>query len=129
MNDRSERTQIEQDDLAKTRTDLARERTIMADERTFSAWIRTGLAAEATGLGIMRLLDPTRQTWEVQALGILLILTSAGIYVTALLRHRAVQSSLRSEGITTTTPDALLNLLTAALLLSTMLALVVPLRM
>ena len=109
--------------LAVERTDLARQRNLLANERTFSAWVRTGLAAVVAGLGIARLLDSGEWMWMARAIGVILILTGGGIYVIAFRRYCWACGLVEQEGMKTT-PVWLMIIVVAALLLSSLLALV-----
>jgi putative membrane protein len=108
---------------AADRTDWAHERTLLAKERTFSAWGRTGLSAMAAGLAIAHLLGSTDHPWVARTIGVLMILTSGLIFVIGFISYRKALKKLAEKGIRGTS-IWVIRLITAFLLLSTMLALI-----
>jgi uncharacterized membrane protein YidH (DUF202 family) len=75
------------------------------------------------GLGIARLLSAGEWMWMARVIGVILILTGGGIYVIAFRRYCQACRLVEQEG-TRATPIWLMSILVAALLLSSLLALV-----
>ena len=78
---------------------LALERTLLAAERTFSAWIRTGLAGVGGGLAVARALVFQSHAHQVaaQAIGVLLVIWGASIFVYAIVDYRSMYQRLTRE--------------------------------
>jgi putative membrane protein len=76
----------------------ALERTRLAKERTFAAWLRTGLASAITGLGLVKLLPGLRPEWMGKAIGLLLVFSSALIFVLGFRTYYIVLKKLEKEG-------------------------------
>ena len=85
--------------LAEERTDWALKRSGQAAERTYSAWVRTGLAAEASGLGIAKLLGSLGVPTLTLAIGALFIIVGAGAYVFAFWSYYRRARELKPAGV------------------------------
>lgn len=88
-------------EMAAVRTDWAKERTLLAQERTFSAWGRTGTAAMGIGLAIARLLGgaDVSRPWLARAVGVVMILTGATIFVVGFMSYRKVLKKMGEESV------------------------------
>lgn len=113
--------QLDKIELARERTDWARQRNLLANERTFSAWLRTGLAALAAGLGIAKLLGSMGWPGMTRAIGAILVVASALIYILGFWRYYNVNVQLVERKLRVTSLW-LLTVLTLGLLLSDVLA-------
>jgi len=85
--------------LAEERTDWALERSGQAAERTYSAWVRTGLAAEASGLGIAKLLGSLGIPALTLVIGAMFIVVGAGAYVFAFWSYYRRAQELKPAGV------------------------------
>lgn len=86
-----------------TRDYLAIERTRLANERTFLAYFRTFVGLLAGGLAIIKL--PVLK--DIQAIGILFVVTSPAILAVGILRLRYVRNKIRKFYRQQTQDDAL----------------------
>jgi len=91
---------------------LASERTLLAAERTFSAWIRTGLAGVGGGLAIARALAFQSYAHQVtaQAIGVLLVIWGASIFVYAIVDYRRIYLRLTQESTSKKSLGALMGM-------------------
>jgi putative membrane protein len=87
---------------ADQRTEWAEHRSILANERTFSAWLRTGLSAMGGGVAVVEFLGGDEATWIARVLGVILILTGAGVVVLALWRYNQIRNVLEADGLPVT---------------------------
>ncbi len=76
----------------------ALERTRLAKERTFAAWLRTGLASAIAGLGVVKLLPGLRPEWLGKAIGLLLVFSSALVFILGFRTYYIVLKKLEKEG-------------------------------
>ncbi len=108
----------------QTHDALASERTLLAAERTFSAWIRTGLAGVGGGLAVARglLFKSYAHQVAAQAIGVLLVMWGASIFVYAIVDYRRICLRLTRESISKKSLRVLM-LMTVMLLIVSMLVL------
>lgn len=107
----------------ESRTRLAEDRTVLANERTYTAWVRTGLAALAAGVGFEKFLTGAMPDWILRTIATILILFSFCAFFLAIWHYTHLGLKLKDAEIRTP-PIKSLMLLTAALGLASVLALV-----
>jgi putative membrane protein len=112
---------------AEQRTDWAEHRSVLANERTFSAWLRTGLSAMGGGVAVVEFLGGEDASFIARLLGIILILTGAGVVVLALWRYNQINNVLEADGLPVT-PKWVAFGLSGGLLLGAVLVLVLIFR-
>ena len=76
----------------------ALERTRLAKERTFAAWLRTGLASAIAGLGVVKLLPGLRPEWLGKSIGLLLVFSSALVFILGFRTYYITLKKLEKEG-------------------------------
>ncbi|MFO7698908.1 MAG: DUF202 domain-containing protein [Anaerolineae bacterium] len=101
---------------------LATERTMLAAERTFSAWIRTGLSALGGGLAVARALVFKSYGHQelARAIGSLLVILGAGIFVYAIVGYRRTCTRLSQEGVSSNSLGAMIVMTGTLLIVATL---------
>jgi len=105
--------------MRETGVEDATRRTRLANERTYLAWWRTGLAALAVGIGVGKLLPQHSSAahWPFEVVGVGFAILGLVILIVGLQRTRAVESALDRGAFTPMSPQLIVLLAGAGIVL------------